>query len=101
MWCWTFDPRLEQPHLPFILYPKQRKFIRKLDDCFERSLKGEKVNLLSDKPRAVGATFTFCAWVLQKYLFWNFNARLGSRKEDYVDKSGETDTLFYKSLVLH
>jgi len=61
-----------------------------------RSRKGEKINALADKPRDVGATFTIMGWCLWHYLFDDFVARVGSRKEDYVDKRGETDTLFYK-----
>ncbi len=94
--CWTFDPRLEQSIIPFILYPKQEKLIHKLDEWLERSRRGEKINGFIDKPRDVGATFTVMIWCLHKYLFDDFSARVGSRKEDYVDKRGETDTLFYK-----
>lgn len=96
MFCWTYDPRLSDPNLPFILYPKQEALVLKLEDCLKRSQNGEKVNLLVDKPRGVGATFTFMCWLLQKYLFTDFSARIGSRKEDYVDKKGDNDTLFYK-----
>lgn len=95
-YCWTFDPRISSPKIPFILYPRQEAFIYKLNDCLRRAEEGEKINLVGDKPRAVGATFTFMAWCLSKYLFHNFTARIGSRKEDYVDKRGEPDTLFYK-----
>lgn len=94
--AWTFDPRLQDPVIPFILYPKQDKLVKWLDSLLERSKKGEKINALIDKPRDVGATFTVMAWVLQKFLFDDFSARVGSRKEDYVDKKGEQDTLFYK-----
>jgi len=96
MFCWTYDPRESNPHLPFILYPRQEEFILKLEDCLKRSRTGEKINLLIDKPRGVGATFTFMIWLLHKYLFTEFSARIGSRKEDYVDKKGDNDTLFYK-----
>lgn len=94
--CWTYDPRLSDPIIPFILYPKQEKLISKLEECLLRTQNGEKVNLFLDKPRDVGATFTIMTWCLQKYLFGDFSARVGSRKEDYVDKRGESDTLFYK-----
>lgn len=94
--CWTYDPRLADPIIPFILYPKQEKLIAKLDECLARSRNGEKINLFIDKPRDVGATFTVMAWCLHQYLFGEFSARIGSRKEDYVDKRGESDTLFYK-----
>jgi hypothetical protein len=94
--CWTFDPRLSDPVVPFILYPRQEAFIDKLNEWLERSRNGEKINAFVDKPRAVGATFTFMTWALHKFLFDDFSCRVGSRKEDYVDKKGEQDTLFYK-----
>lgn len=94
--CWTYDPRKEYPHLPYILYPKQEELFRYLEDSLKKANTGEKINLLIDKPRDVGATYTVMTWILWKVLFDNFSARVGSRKEDYVDKRGETDTLFYK-----
>ena len=94
--CWTLDPRLSNPHLPFILYPRQVELVKQLDAYLERSQKGEQIALFIDKPRDVGATFTVMTWILHKFLFTEFSARVGSRKEDYVDKKGDTDTLFYK-----
>ena len=96
LFCWTYDPRLNEPHLPFILYPRQAELFKQLDSYLERSFKGERINLIIDKPRAVGASFTVMVWLLQKFLFTEFSARVGSRKEDYVDKKGDSDTLFYK-----
>jgi len=96
VFAWTFDPRLADPVVPFILYPKQKKLIDWLNSLLERSKAGEKVNGLIDKPRDVGATFTVMTWILKKFLFEEFSARVGSRKEDYVDKRGEQDTLFFK-----
>lgn len=93
---YTYDPRIVPSTRPFILYPKQIKFIKWLDELLERSRRGEKVNAIGDKPRDVGATFVVMGWCLRYYLFDDFVARVGSRKEDYVDKRGETDTLFYK-----
>ena len=52
--------------------------------------------MIIDKPRDVGVSFTVMGWCLWHYLYDDFVARVGSRKEDYVDKKGETDTLFYK-----
>jgi len=95
---WTYDPRLadKNPHLPFILWPKQRKLFEQLDYWYKRSQSGERVNAVLDKPRAVGATFTLVAWCFHRWLFEPFEARFGSRKEDYVDKRGESDTIFFK-----
>lgn len=94
--AWTYDPRLADPYIPFILYPKQEELIRKMDQYLERSRKGEKINLVIDKCRAVGASCTVISWVVMHFFFDKFSARLGSRIENYVDKKGERDTLFYK-----
>ena len=94
--AWTYDPRLQNPVIPFILYPKQEILVAWLDKLLARSRTGEKVNGVIDKPRDVGATFTVMTWILHHFLFDDFSARVGSRKEDYVDKKGEPDTLFYK-----
>jgi len=94
--CWTYDPREVDSHLPFVLWPKQREFIAWLEILYQRSQLGEKVNIAVDKPRGIGATYTLMVWVLWHYIFHDFSARVGSRKEDYVDKPGDPDTLFYK-----
>lgn len=94
--CWTFDPREENPHKPFILWPKQRQFAHFLEDMYIRSQLGEKINIAVDKPRAVGVTWEVMIWLFWHYLFHDFTARIGSRKEAYVDMRGEQDTLFAK-----
>ena len=94
--CWTYDPREPDPHKPFILWPKQRDFIVWLEGMYIRSQTGEKINILIDKPRAVGVSYTLMVWLLWHYLFHDFTARIGSWKEDYVDKRGEPDALFTK-----
>ncbi len=94
--CWTYGPRLPDSIVPFILYPRQEALIHWLDEMLARSRTGQKVSGLIDKPRDVGATYTVMTWCLCEYLFDDFSARVGSRKEDYVDKAGEPETLFYK-----
>lgn len=94
--AWTFDPRESNPHKPFILWPKQKENAVWLEDCYDRSQHGEKVNGVEDKPRAVGATVNFVTWAFWHYCFHEFSARIGSRKEDFVDKKGDPDTLFAK-----
>lgn len=94
--AYTYDPRVVPSNLPFILYHKQVRLIKFLDKLLKRTRRGEKVNLIADKPRDVGASFVLMGWCLWHYLFDEFVARVGSRKEDYVDKRGETDTLFFK-----
>lgn len=94
--CWTYDPREEDPHKPFILWPKQRDYAEWLDKLYQRSQRGEKINAAADKPRGIGATVTTMTWAFWEYCFHDFSARVGSRKEDYVDKQGDPDTLFAK-----
>lgn len=94
--CWTYDPRESNPHKPFILWPKQVANYQFLENLYQRSLKGEKVNVLEDKPRGIGATVNFMTWCFWHYCFHEFSARVGSRKEDFVDNKGDPDTLFAK-----
>lgn len=97
LFSWTLDPRIVPSNVPFILYPKQEELDDLLDNLLERSRNGEVVSLFIDKPRAVGVTVTLMNWITRHYLFdESFNALIGSRKEDYVDKTGNPDTLFYK-----
>lgn len=91
--AWTFDPRRSPSELPLIPYEgKQTQYIYFLEGL----LKNPR-DVFTDKPRDVGATVLTTNWLLKHYLFDDyFNARIGSRKEDYVDRSGDPDTLFYK-----
>lgn len=94
--AWTYDPREQNPHKPFILWPKQIQNARWLDDLYNRSQLGEKVNGFEDKPRGIGATVNVMTWAFHKYCFHDFSARIGSRKEAFVDNKGDPDTLFAK-----
>ena len=94
--CFTFDPRTIPSAKPFILYPKQKEFILWLDSLLVKSRQEEKINAVIEKPRTVGFSFTFMAWCLWYWLFDEFVARIGSWKEEYVDKKGDPDALFFK-----
>lgn len=91
--AWTLDPRRDPSKLCFIPYSgKQIAFIEWLEDLIKNPRDG-----FVDKPRDVGATTIVTNLLLKHWLFDDyFNARIGSRKEDYVDKTGDPDTLFYK-----
>ena len=100
--CWIYEPGPDQqrkhgsktPHLPFITYPYQDDYVR--DDVYNAINTGE--DMLTEKSRDMGATWL----VLCTFLwFWQFGGGgndflLGSRKEVYVDKFGDMDTLFEK-----
>lgn len=90
--CWTFDPRKAQPHLPFRLFPFQRQYLESLCHAIEA---GE--DLLVEKSRDMGIT-----WItlLAFQYYWLFspgsNFHLGSRKMEFVDRKGDISTLFEK-----
>jgi len=92
--CWTFDPRLPQPVLPFQLYPFQEHAVQELVRAIEHSH-----DMVIEKSRDMGAS-----WLVMLVLqwFWLFhpgsNVHVGSRRAHEVDR-GYTDpsaTLFGK-----
>lgn len=88
--CYTLDHRQAQSVLPFVLWPYQMRLMRDLQTCIAT---GE--DMLIEKSRDMG-----CTWVVLVCLLWHwiyvpdFNAIIGSRKEDEVDKKGDIDTHF-------
>lgn len=94
---WTYDPRPERAPAdkPFVTYDKQSDYIRWLERRLEDPY---NVSGFSDKPRDVGCTYVTIGW--QLWHWWrdqSFNAHMGSRMEDLVDKRGDPDSLFYKA----
>ena len=88
---YTFDPREDNPHLPFELFPFQVDLARDIIDAIENGY-----DIFIDKTRDVGATYTTLAVFLHYWLYREgTNFLVGSRKQDYVDNrfglSGETD----------
>lgn len=89
--CWTYDPRLEHPTVPFITYPFQDETLLELEESIG------KRDICIRKSRDMGASWMLCA------LFeWRWHFRPGqsfllvSRNEDYVDKPGNSKALFWK-----
>lgn len=91
--AWALDPRRDPSELPLLLYDgKQLEYLMTLEALLDKP-----EDVFIDKPRDVGATVILMNWLLYHWLFDDgFNARVGSRKEDYVDKRGDPDTLFFK-----
>ena len=97
--CWTFDPRhLKVPNKPFITY---REF---QDAAIEEGIHAieEGYDVAWPKSRTMGASWmglTIFEW------FWHFRDSLTfllvSRNKDYVDKTGNSKTLFWKIDYLH
>ena len=92
VFAWTYDTRTQIKDLPFITYGYQDKAILEIDRCIET---GE--DLFIDKSRDMGVTYLvlyviFWRWLTKK----KEQFKIGSRKEDYVDRLGDMDTLFEK-----
>ena len=81
---YTFDPKREPYHLPFILFDYQEELVRELVNVIQN---GE--DLFVEKCREMGVTYVTLAVLLW---FWRYipgsNFLLGSRKEQYVDNRG-------------
>ncbi len=91
--CWCYDPRRHaRKKLPFITYSYQDKgfdvIFDSLDDGFDVSV---------EKSRQMGASVMFA---YTTYYCWRFrrgqNFLLLSRSDEYVDRSHEPKSLFYK-----
>lgn len=99
-WGVTVDPRnvgSSRPILmPFILFPKQRDFIRFIDEGLLMSQHGSGDGILV-KSRDCGASWLAMAYAITLCLFYpNMTVGFGSAKEDKVDRSGDPTCLFYK-----
>jgi len=91
-YLWTYDPRTQDKDLPFMLYEFQKE---KIVDRFVEAV-NNKHDLLVEKPRDMGASFTFLGTALWGWRFHNWDGRIGSRKEEYVDTKEVLDALFPK-----
>src|SRR5262245_44128912 len=100
-YAWTADPRPDAPltYVPFILFDCQDELLQWIWDLvFVRHTDGHL-----DKSRDMGAswiltTFADGNWLLAKQ-GQPFTATFGSRKEEFVDKAGDIDTLLEKCRV--
>lgn len=94
-WCWTFDPRAAiggLAFMPFDPYPRQMDWLAWMDERLAARDEG-----LVEKSRDVGFSWLSGGYALHKWLFApGFKTTFGSRKEEYVDKSGDPDSLLEK-----
>jgi len=95
-WMITYDPRNAVTGLPatmpFILWEKQKDFVQWLVDLIHAKEGGEV-----EKCRDAGATEVACAFTVWAWLFMPGAAiGWGSRKQMYVDRLGDPDSIFEK-----
>jgi len=83
---YTFDPKREPYHLPFVLFDYQEELVTEMVKCI---IAGE--DLFVEKCREMGVTYVTLAVF---FWFWLYvpgsNFLLGSRKEQYVDNRSGT-----------
>jgi phage terminase large subunit len=97
-WGVTFDPRNADRKLPTIvpmlLFPKQREMI----DYILRKWRARE-NGLIEKSRDAGASYVALELWCTMCIFTEhpLSIGFGSRKEEYVDKSGQPKSLFWKA----
>ena len=89
MFCWTYDPRLDDPHRPFISYDFQAKFIMDIVECIELG----KDNC-TEKSRDMGYSWMMVVVCVWGFLFKGWSSLYGSYKENFVDKQGDMDSFF-------
>jgi hypothetical protein len=90
---WTYSPKdyPDCPHRPFITYPFQEDAIRRLDAAIGNH------DVLIEKTRDMGASWITLGVIARRFhFFYDQSFLVGSRKEEYVDKSGDPKTLFWK-----
>ena len=94
-WCmeamfWAYEPRHSPSNRPLILWPHQRDLLVQLEQHFQ-----EKKDVLIEKSRDLGITWLTLLWLLWHWRFdAGFQAIVGSRLEDLIDRHGELDTHF-------
>lgn len=89
MFLWTYNPRLDKPHVPFITYPYQDDFIKQIVEAVETG-----IDVWVEKSRDMWLSWTMLWIFLWWFLFKERSVLLGSYKEDYVDAQGNMDSAF-------
>jgi len=85
----TYDPRQQIKDQPFILYPFQEDYVRKVNQYI---IEGK--SLLTEKSRDMGVTWMILGVFLYRWMFYDENFLIGSRKQELVDTLGNIETLF-------
>jgi hypothetical protein len=90
--CWTYDPRVSPPNIPFYLFPKQEEYL-----LWRRERRSLKQNGLTEKSRDAGISWLNVCDQVHCWLFEEgFTGCFGSRKEELVDRLGDPKSIFEK-----
>lgn len=91
---WTYNPRLKHGNriLPLIPWQFQESFLWEIEEAID-----EGYGLFCDKSRYMGASWSILVPFLHKLRFEDYSTfLLMSRNEDFVDKSEDPKSLFWK-----
>lgn len=92
LFCWTKNLDKDPAIYPFICYDFQEDFIRKIVSAIDG-----KRDILLEKSREMGASWMVLYVFTHKWKYEDgSDFRVGSRKEEFVDKARVMDTLFEK-----
>lgn len=96
-WGMTFDPRNTErklpAYIPFVLFPKQEEWVNWLIERWRNQEPG-----LTEKSRDMGLSWLSVATASTLCLFNDGMVfGFGSRKEEYVDKTGSPKSLLWKA----
>ena len=88
--CVIFEPRA-RIELPFLTYPIQNRTLLLMNDALGRR------DIAGEKSRDMGFSWVMLVLFLWQWLFYRLcSFMLVSRTGDLVDKTGDSDTLFWK-----
>jgi len=96
----VFEPRKYRDRKPgwyrWMLFASQVKTIRAIQFAMNAEELG-RGDLIVEKSREMGFSWIVCGYIAHQFLFSDhFVAGLISRNAEKVDRTGDTDTLFYK-----
>lgn len=91
--CYTKDPRKTPDVMPFVCYESyEEDYILSIQEAIDN-----QYDLLTEKSRDMGVSWMILYVFMHKWLFESgSDFRIGSRKEEFVDKPKVIDTLFEK-----
>ena len=92
---YTFDPRKENPHIPFITYPFQDEYILSAWDDIQSGR-----DSLTEKSRDMGVTWMILGIFVYGWNWHGYQFKVGSRMQDMVDRIGDMDSLFERMRYL-
>jgi len=86
---WTYDPRKKPSDLAFFPYQYQETFITETNQDIQNG-----VDSLTEKSRDMGVTWMVLSIYVYRWLFFDENFLVGSRKQELVDTIGDMDSHF-------